>query len=317
MKLSVVTTLYSSAPYLLEFYEKMSQVAAQTVANNYEIILVNDGSQDQSLDIALLLSKKDSKIIVIDLSKNFGHHHAMRVGLSHATGDRIFLIDCDLEEDPEWLLRFDQELTSKKCDLVIGFQRQRKGGVVERVCGRIFWSLFKWITDMPIVKSQITARLMTRRFADEFIKFKEREFFLHGVMALVGFEQSHIEVVKKSTSPTTYPFKKRMSLMLNAITSFSTAPLKLVLTVGLSLAVGAMTYACILVIDKLIFREVIQGWTSVMVSIWFIGGLIISLIGAIGIYISKIFLEIKRRPTAIIREIYRNGSPIVENWRTK
>lgn len=310
MKLSIVATLYQSAPHLLEFYEKMSQSAAKSVGDDYEIILVNDGSPDDSRDIALSLSEKDSKIIVIDLSKNFGHHHSMRVGLSHTRGNQIFLIDSDLEEDPEWLPLFEQELASKKCDFVVGFQNHRKGKIFERMTGWIFWSLFNWIAESPVVKNQTTARLMTRRFVNEFLKFEEQEFFLHGVMTLVGFENSHVDVVKKSTSETTYTFRKRTALMLNAITSFSTAPLKIILLVGLIIALSAAAYASFLILEKLFFHEVILGWTSVMVSIWFIGGLIISLIGSLGVYISKIFSEIKRRPTTIIREIYQNGKPI-------
>ena len=128
MKLSIVATLYRSAPYISEFHARTSAAARQLVGEDYEIVLVNDGSPDNSLELAARLTDSDTHVVVVDLSRNFGHHRAMMAGLKHAKGARIFLIDSDLEEDPEFLLSFAEQMQERKCDVVYGVQERRKGG---------------------------------------------------------------------------------------------------------------------------------------------------------------------------------------------
>ncbi|MBI5664356.1 MAG: glycosyltransferase family 2 protein, partial [Nitrospirae bacterium] len=142
MKLSIVTTLYYSEPYIAEFYERIS-TAAQRITDDYELILVNDGSPDESLSAALALYEKDKRVIVIDFAKNFGHHKAIMTGLSYAQGDYVFLIDSDLEEQPENLDLFWNELhAAPNIDVVYGTQYKRKGGWFEKITGNIFYKLF-------------------------------------------------------------------------------------------------------------------------------------------------------------------------------
>ena len=139
MKLSIVATLYQSAPFIHDFVERASKAAKELVADDYEIILVNDGSPDDSLEIAVKLTKeKKPHLIVVDLSRNFGHHKAMMTGLAHATGEQIFLIDSDLEEEPEWLIEFAQAMMSDSSDVVYGVQQTRKGRWFERWTGELF-----------------------------------------------------------------------------------------------------------------------------------------------------------------------------------
>ena len=122
MKLSIVATLYQSAPYIDEFHKRASASAKQLLGDDYEIVLVNDGSPDNSLDLAIRLTERDSHVVVVDLSRNFGHHKAMMTGLAHAKGELVFLIDSDLEEEPEWLLSFASAMLDKRCDVVYGVQ---------------------------------------------------------------------------------------------------------------------------------------------------------------------------------------------------
>ena len=143
MKLSIVSTLFKSSPYIEEFHARVNKVARELVGNDYEIIFVNDGSPDNSLDLALQLKKRDQEhIIIIDLSRNFGHHKAMMTGLMQATGELTFLIDSDLEEDPELLLVFAKKMKYQDYDVVYGVQRSRKGGWVERTTGKYFYRIF-------------------------------------------------------------------------------------------------------------------------------------------------------------------------------
>ena len=148
MKLSIVTTLYRSEPYITEFYQRVCAVASQLVGDDFEIIIVNDGSPDNSLDVAIQLHKTDSHITVIDLSRNFGHHKAMMTGLGYTRGQHIFLIDSDLEEEPEWLLTFHELLNKHQVDVVFGVQTVRRGNLYERITGQIFYRLFRFMTDI-------------------------------------------------------------------------------------------------------------------------------------------------------------------------
>ena len=138
MKLSIVATLYQSSPYINEFYERASLVAREIAENDYEIVFVNDGSPDNSLDLAVKLTKKDPHVIVVDLSRNFGHHKAMMAGLEHSSGSKVFLLDSDLEEEPEWLYDFSQRMMDDGSDVVYGRQKIRKGGWFERWSGEVF-----------------------------------------------------------------------------------------------------------------------------------------------------------------------------------
>lgn len=306
MKLSVVATLYQSSAYLTEYYQRATAVARQIVGDDYEIILVNDGSPDDSLDIAILLTEKDNHVTVVDLSRNFGHHKAMMTGIAHAKGEKIFLIDSDLEEEPEWLGRFAEHMEKDKCDVVYGLQDQRKGGVFERWSGQWFYRFFKLLTGIDIPENLVTARLMTRRYVDALLRHEEREMFMAGLWHITGFEQHAVTVKKHDASVSTYTFRKKMSLLVNSITSFSNAPLISIFYIGMLLFIAALTYTLSLVFNWAFLSEPPSGWTSVMASIWLLGGLVISFIGIVGIYLSKIYSETKRRPYTIVRHIYEN-----------
>src|SRR6266498_3016010 len=156
MTLSIVTTLYDSAPYLEQFYVRVC-AAAEQITQDYEIILVNDGSPDNSLDIALSIYLRDKRVRVIDLSRNFGHHKAMMTGLAHARGDLVFLLDSDLEEEPELLNTFYEKLQQTGADVVFGVQEKRKGRLLERVSGLVFFKLFNLLSTHQMLPNLITA----------------------------------------------------------------------------------------------------------------------------------------------------------------
>ena len=304
MKFSIVATLYQSEAYIVEFYQRTSAAVRRLVGDNYEIILVNDGSPDHSLDIAVQLSEDDNHVIVVDLSRNFGHHKAMMTGLAQARGLSIFLIDSDLEEDPEWILSFSEKMASDECDVVYGVQEQRKGSVFERWSGQWFYLIFKTLTGMALPENVVTARLMTRRYVDALLRHEEREIFIAGLWYITGFAQCPQVVKKHSTSKTTYNFRRKMSLLVNSVTSFSNAPLVSIFYIGVLISILAIFYTTYLVINWMFLAKPLSGWTSVMASIWLIGGMVISFIGVVGIYLSKIFSETKRRPYTIVRQIY-------------
>ena len=308
MKLSIVATLYHSAPYIAEFHHRVTASANQLVGNDYEIVFVNDGSPDDSLALAVQLASSDNHVSVIDLSRNFGHHKAMMTGLAHTCGERVFLIDTDLEESPEWMLEFDRQMIAQRNDVVYGVQSKRKGNLVEKTSGAIFYKIFRLLTGINQPNNIVTARLMSRRYVDALLSYKERELNIGGLWILTGFSQSQQTVNKRSSSPTTYSFARKFDHLINAITSFSSLPLMFTFYAGLAIALSATSYIAILVVKYLFVSTPPDGYTSIIASIWLFSGLIILFMGIQGIYIAKIFSESKQRPLTTIRHIYRPSS---------
>lgn len=304
MKLSIVATLYQSAPYIEEFYQRAS-AAARQLTNDYEIVLVNDGSPDDSLSRAVSLTRKDEHVVVVDLSRNFGHHKAMMAGLAHARGERVFLIDSDLEEEPEWLLSFTEQMESDLCDVVYGVQEKRKGGIFERWSGQCYYSIFQLITGLGIPHNETTARLMKRQYVESLLLFEEREMEIGVLWFITGFDQKPQLVKKHNASDTTYTLRKKIALVVNSITSFSNAPLVWIFYSGMLVLLFDAFYLCYLILHRILDQTPIDGWTSVMFSIWLLGGAILSSIGVVGIYLAKVFSEAKRRPNTIIRKIFK------------
>lgn len=304
MKLSIVTTLYLSAPYINEFYERVTFAAKELIGEGYEIVFVNDGSPDNSLELAVQLTECDAHVVVVDLSRNFGHHKAMMTGLAHAKGKHIFLIDSDLEEDPEYLISFANQMERDGGDVVYGVQEQRKGNWFERWSGQWFYRFFKTLTGLALPENVVTARLMTRRYVEALLSHQEREVFMAGLWHITGFDQRAQTVKKHSTSETTYTFRRKMSVLVNSVTSFSNAPLVSIFYIGISISALASIYIAYLVVHWMFLAKPMSGWTSVMASIWLLGGMVISFIGVVGVYLSKIFSETKQRPYTIVRQIY-------------
>ena len=306
VELSIVTTTYCSEKDLKEFHARTVR-AALAITNNFELIYVNDGCPQRSLQIALEFMRVDPRIVVVDLSRNFGHHRALMTGLQHAVGRHVFMIDSDLEEQPELLHDYWTALAATpNADSIYGTQETRKGGLFERVSGHIWYRFFALLSSIKYPPNGVTARLMTRRYVDALLQFPETELELWGVFVLVGFEQKEVLVVKGAKSTSTYSLRKKISSAVESITSFSSAPLTGLFLLGSSITTGSLLIVIYLIVSKFLFNSIIAGWTSILVSIWLLGGLIIFSIGLIGIYLSKMFLEIKRRPLAIIRKVYRS-----------
>ncbi|EMS77640.1 glycosyltransferase family 2 protein [Desulfotignum phosphitoxidans] len=304
MKLSIVSTLYQSAPYIEEFCSRAATAAREVAGEDYEIILVNDGSPDNSLEIAVSSTHSDPHIVVVDLSRNFGHHKAMMTGLSHSQGDFVFLIDSDLEEEPEWLLSFFTKMEKEKCDVIFGVQENRKGNLCERWSGSLFYLLFNRLTGLNLSKNIVTTRLMSQRYVQALIQHQERELMIAGLWHLTGFKQVSEIVKKHNSSKTSYTFHRKISLLVNSITAFSNVPLKGIFYTGFIISLFALIYVLYLIFNKIFLATPLSGWTSVMASVWLLGGLIISFVGIVGMYISKVFIETKQRPYTIIRDIY-------------
>lgn len=303
VKLSVVTSLYRSAAFIEEFYRRISAVA-QELNVSYEVVLVNDGSPDNSLEVAKNLSQREANVVVVDLSRNFGHHKALMCGLGQARGELIYLTDIDLEEPPEDLLRYWKELheSSEVVDVVFGQQESRKGKFFEKFSGGLFYWALNKLSDVKITENLVMSRLMTRRYVDSVLLFQESELMLAGIFQMAGYHQKVISVVKSDKGFTTYSLGRKLSLLVNAVTSLSSRPLYYIFYLGILTTAFSLVYIVYLLLMKYLNEITISGWTSMIISLWLLGGMILTSTGILSVYLSKVFIEIKRRPTYIIRD---------------
>lgn len=310
MQLSIVTTLYYSAPFLEEFVERIN-ASAQQLTNDYELILVNDGSPDNALPLALSLQQQNTHLKIVDLSRNFGHHEAGMTGLEQAQGDYVFLIDSDLEEAPELLLEFWQEMNAnQEVDVIYGVQEQRKGGWFEQFSGYLFYIIFNQLSSVKIATNALTVRLMKKNYVQAITQYQERNLFVAGIMAHAGFNQQQKVVTKKSREGSSYSFAKRLKLFMTCLTSFSTRPLEYLLTIGGStflLALLAGLYFCL---NYLIFNISISSIQALILATSLLMGSVFSCTGLLGLYLAMVVTEIKKRPRTLIKKIYSTADKL-------
>ena len=304
--ISILTTLYNSEEYTDEFHERI-QTAVKKIPLDYEICFVNDGSPDNSLENVISLRKKNKKIKIIDLSRNFGHHKAILTGLEQCKGDYVFLIDIDLEEPPELLNHFWDEMnTDKSVDMIFGIQDQRRGGLFERLSGEIFYRLYNSFSSVKIVKNQSTVRLMKKNIVDSVLQFKEVGAILFPIMSLAAYNTKGVTFCKLNRKKkSNYSFKMKTSLLLSSLISTSAKPLEYIFQLGIVITVISLIMIGY-VVYKAFFYDLLDGWASTITLICFFGGLMLFSVGIIGMYISEIFIESKSRPKTIIKKIYNN-----------
>lgn len=303
MKLSIVTTLYKSASTVDAFYRR-AVAAAVTVTNDFEIVMVDDGSPDNSLGLACALARNNPQVRVVELSRNFGHHKALMCGLDHARGDLVFLIDSDLEESPELLTEFYSRMETGDWDMAFGYQARRQGRAFARYGGRLAWYLIDRLYAVKVVPNQCTVRLMRRDYVDALLLHREQSPVIGALWVITGFKQLPIPVTKQSRDgPTTYTFLRRAKAFLEGLTSFSVVPLSLMVYFGMLVSLIAFIFGLFIIFEKMT-KNIAVGWASLIVSIWFLGGSIIFCLGVIGMYIGRIYIETKHRPYVIVRKVH-------------
>ncbi|MGI0134838.1 MAG: glycosyltransferase family 2 protein, partial [Candidatus Micrarchaeaceae archaeon] len=287
-----------------EFYRR-SVEAAEALGYEVEVIMVNDGSPDESLERALRLQRGDPRLVVVDLSRNYGHHRAMMVGLSHARGERVFVLDSDLEEQPEDLSRLHERFVRGDCDVVYGVQERRRGSILQQLPGELFFFFVKLLSDYPVSRNTVCLRLMSRDYVRALVRHRDREFMMIHLMELAGFRQVAIPIHKLSRSTTTYSLMMRIDMAVKYLTTTSTRLLRLILYAGLLILAFSAAGITYIVGRYLASGNGVSGFTSIIVSIWFFGGLIVAILGVLGIYIANILGEVKRRPYAVVRCVHR------------
>jgi len=301
--LSVVTTCYRSENTIEEFARRALSAAAP-LAEDVELVVVDDGSPDRSVELVRAMADKDERILLVQLSRNFGHHRAILAGLEHAAGDRIFLIDSDLEEAPENAAPMSKLLEEKGVDCVYGIQILRKGGWFERLTGKWFYRLFNLLSEVNLPPNVSTMRIMSRRYVKSLLKFRDHNPVFVPLSLIAGYRQLEFPFEKQQNSPSTYSARRRLSLTVLAITSFSGRPLYLMFAFSMIMAAVGLSYLTFVVLRALT-GPVSDGWSSLMAAIMFFFSLNAAFTGLLGLYIKNILEEVKDRPRTVVQETFR------------
>lgn len=300
--LSLVIPLFNEEENIQPLYDAIDKA---TKGISIEIIFVDDGSKDKSLAIIKNLSQKDDRIQFLSFSRNFGHQNALKAGIDYSKGDCVISMDADLQHPPElipsliekWKEGYDVVYTIRKYD--------KKTAFFKKITARLFYGIIRSLSKTKIEKGTADFRLLDKKIIKEIKALKENYLFLRGMVSWMGFSQSSITYIapERQAGKTKYSFRKMIKFAFSGITSFSTKPLQLSTFFGFLIAGAAFIYALYAIIASTFTDVVIEkGWTSVIVSVLFIGGIQLIMIGILGEYLGKLFIENKRRPNYIIKE---------------
>jgi len=302
--LSIVSPVYNEVENLDEFYSRVLSATGDLNLET-EIIYINDGSQDNSIQVINKQSKNDDRVAVIDLSRNFGKEIALTAGLDHASGDAVIVIDSDLQDPPELIPKLVEEWLNGY-DVVNAKRIKRKGeGSLKKITSYIYYRLLFYLSDINIPIDTGDFRLLNRCALDALLKLREKHRYMKGLFAWVGFKQKEIEYEREARykGKTKWNFFSLFNLAFDGLTSFSIIPLRLASIVGFLSAFFGFFYGLTIVVKRLFFQEQVVGFTSLVVLITFFGGIQLLSIGIIGEYIGRIFNETKNRPLYIVKNI--------------
>lgn len=307
MKLTIVIPCYNEEQVLPWTLDKLATLIGRLkteASTDARLLLVDDGSHDRTWELISEAAKTHDYVNGIRLSHNEGHQSALWAGMqeSVATSDAVASIDADLQDDETAMIDMARQINDGK-DIVYGVRKKRETDTwFKRFTAQSFYKLMKSI-DSEIVYNHADFRMMSRRAVEALMQYPERNLFLRGIVRRLGFKEGFVYYDRRARElgESKYPLKKMLAFSIDGITSFSTAPLKFITFVGLT-----MTLVSLVMIMFGIIRHIegntIEGWTSLLVSLWFIGGIITTAMGVTGIYIGKIYVEVKQRPRYFVQE---------------
>jgi polyisoprenyl-phosphate glycosyltransferase len=299
--ISVVSPVYCCKNSLYELYFRLKETL-EKINSDFEIILVNDASPDGAWELIVELSNKDKRVKGINLSRNFGQHNAINAGLDHCTGEWIIIMDCDLQDQPEEIGRLYTKAT-EGFDIVFARRGLRNDKFFKKTVSRFFYWVFNFLTNIPTDYSIANFGIYKDIIIKEYLKIKEREKVFPIVIRHIGFKSTVIEVIhaKRISGKSSYNIAKLIKLALKIIVTQSNKPLYISIYFGFAIALLAFLYGIYLIV-RYFFLDVPLGYTSIIAAILFIGGIIFCNLGLIGIYLGKVFNEVKERPDYIIHE---------------
>lgn len=307
LQLTIVIPCYNEEEVLPWTLEKMSVLVERLhneVSTDATLVLVDDGSKDRTWEIISKAAKESSYVHGLKLSHNEGHQNALWAGMqeSVAKSDAIVSIDADLQDDETTIIDMARQVNDG-ADIVYGVRKSRKTDTwFKRFTAQAFYKLMKSV-DKDVIYNHADFRMMTRRAVEALMQYPERNLFLRAIVRQLGFKEGFVyyDRRQRTAGESKYPFKKMLAFSLDGITSFSIAPLKFITFVGLTMTVISLVMILFAFI-RWAKGETTQGWTSILVSMWFIGGIITTALGVAGIYVGKIYTEVKRRPRYFVEE---------------
>ncbi len=303
MKFSVSAVLpcFNEQDNIKAIYVSLTEVLKPY--ENYELLFVDDGSTDATLETIRLIAAADPKVRFISLSRNFGHQHALKAGLDHASGDCVVSLDADMQHPPA-LIPAMIEQWQQGFEVVNTIRGEQKSlSVSKKFTSGLFYNLVNKLSSVEIKPGVADFRLLDRKVVDALKQFNENYIFLRGLIPWMGFKQTsvHFEPSERLSGQTKYSFIRMLRLALDGITSFSSRPLYLSIAIGSVIAGLAFLYGIYAVYVHLFTEDALPGWTSITASVLFIGGIQLIMLGIIGIYLGKLFIENKKRPNYLIR----------------
>lgn len=305
LALSIVVPCFNEEACLPELHRRLSAAAYECVGASHEIVLVNDGSRDASWQIMQALSAGDPHLVAVNLSRNHGHQLALTAGLDLAVGEHILIIDADLQDPPELLPAMMREMSLAKADVVYGLRRSREGETAfKRGTAKLFYRMLTRATDTEIPVDTGDFRLISRRALNVFLSMPEQARFIRGMVAWLGFRQVPLPYDRdeRFAGTTNYPFRKMFRFALDALTSFSSTPLKLASHAGILLSIGSLLLVLYIFAGWLSGRAV-EGWTSLMLVVVALGAVQMFVLGMMGEYLGRLYSQAKQRPLYIVSDI--------------
>jgi polyisoprenyl-phosphate glycosyltransferase len=301
--ISVVTPVYGCCKSLNKLYERLNKTLT-TLTENFEIIMIDDSSPDNSWDAIKKLSKVDNRVKGISLSRNFGQSRAIMAGLDYANGDWIVVMDCDLQDQPEEILKLYTK-AQEGYDIVFGKRFNRRDGFIKRIRSNLFYFFYNYFTNSNTDSRISNFSIITKKVLKALKKYSERNSSYPLSVNLVGFKRAEINIehAEREYGETSYNLKKLINLAIDVIVSQSNKPLSMSIKFGFTISFFSFIYTIWLVGKYYIYGVEVAGWTSVMVSIYFLSGLLFVNLGFMGLYIGKIFNETKSRPLYLIDEL--------------
>ncbi len=301
-KLSLVVPVYYEQEVILQFLKETKE-ELEKLPIDYEYVFVDDGSKDRTVEIIKEEGKKDSRIKLVVFSYNHGKASAVSAAIANATGDYLLYMDPDLQDPPAEIPRFLEEI-EKGYDFVWGIRKEKMDSFINKQFSKIFWGTLNKFTGLNIPKGIAVMRIFNREFADEFLKYTEKNRFIEGIFINISKNWTTIEIGQRERFAGTskFNFKRKMQLAFDAIFDFSELPLKMTVKFGMSLIALGLVGLFVLLISKLFFIEFQAGWPSIIASIVLVFGLQLFFMGIISLYIGRIYKEVKNRPLYLIKE---------------
>ena len=303
--ISIIMPVFNEQEALPQLYRRVSEVM-KCVNMPFELIFVNDGSTDKSLEIALGLCQEDKNVKVLELSRNFGHQVALMAGLDYAKGDAVITMDADLQHPPElipelikkWREGYDVVYTCR--------QRTADTGPLKNITSHLFYTIVNHLSEVDIPPGAADFRLLDRKVVEAFRTLGERALFHRGLVSWVGYRQTaiHYEARERYGGKSKYSFLRMLRFAADGITSFSSIPLYVSAFIGMLISAVSFVYAAFAIYAWLFTDRVVEGWTSVIVAVLFLGGIHLITLGIQGAYLGRIYNEVKGRPRYLVRRTY-------------